>query len=41
MSPGKYTDGMPQLLYYDEGHEHVGVFKGMGVILEEHGFEGH
>jgi hypothetical protein len=40
MSPGKYTDGMLQSLYYDEGHEHAGVFKGMGVILEEHGFEG-
>jgi hypothetical protein len=40
MSPEKYADGTPQSLYYDEGHEHAGVFKGMGVILEEHGFEG-
>jgi hypothetical protein len=40
MSSGKYADGTPQSLYYDESHEHVGVFKGMGVILEERGFEG-
>jgi hypothetical protein len=40
MSPGKYADGTPQSLYYDEGHEHAGVFKGMGVILEERGIEG-
>jgi hypothetical protein len=40
MSPGKYADGTPQPLYYDKGHEHAGVFKGMGVILEERGIEG-
>ena len=33
-----FTDGTPQSLYFPEGHERAGVFKGMAVILEEHGF---
>jgi hypothetical protein len=35
MGDGKFADGSPQSLYYPEGHKHAGVFKGMGVILEE------
>lgn len=40
MHGAMFSDGTPQLLYYPEGHELVGVFKGMGVILEERGFDG-
>ena len=39
MQDGKFADGSPQSLYYPEGHEHVGVFKGMAVILEECGYK--
>jgi hypothetical protein len=38
MSDAQFADGMPQLLYFPEGHERAGVFKGMAVILEERGF---
>ena len=31
-------DGTPQPLYFTEGHEHAGVFKGMAIILQEQGF---
>ncbi|KAG1884960.1 hypothetical protein F4604DRAFT_1952032 [Suillus subluteus] len=40
MGNGKFADGSSQSLYYPEGHERAGVFKGMGVILEERGYEG-
>ncbi|KAJ8593735.1 hypothetical protein M405DRAFT_730919 [Rhizopogon salebrosus TDB-379] len=40
MGDARFADGSPQSLYYPEGHERVGVFKGMGVILEERGYEG-
>jgi hypothetical protein len=39
MADGELPDGTPQCLYYPEGHERAGVFKGMGVILEERGYE--
>ncbi|KAG2153086.1 uncharacterized protein EDB93DRAFT_1239874 [Suillus bovinus] len=35
MGDGKFADGLPQSLYYLEGHKHAGVFKGMGMILED------
>ena len=35
----KFADGTPQSLYYLEGHELARVFKEMGVILEECGFD--
>jgi hypothetical protein len=38
MDDAQFADGTPQPLYFPEGHEHAGVFKGMAVILEEHGF---
>jgi len=31
-------NGHAQLLYFPEGHKHVGVFKGMAMILKEQGF---
>ena len=40
MCDRRYADGSAQSLYYPEGHELAGVFKGMGLILEERGFEG-
>jgi hypothetical protein len=40
MGDARFADGSPQSLYYPEGHERAGVFKGMGVILEERGYEG-
>jgi hypothetical protein len=38
MSPACFADGTPQPLYFPEGHEHAGAFKGMAKILEERGF---
>lgn len=38
MAPGTLPNGEPQSLYFPEGHPHVGVFKGMSVILQEQGF---
>jgi len=35
---GKFSDGSAQLLYFPDGHQHVGIFKGMKVILEECGY---
>jgi hypothetical protein len=35
----QFADGSAQSLYYPEGYGLAGVFKGMGVILEEHGFD--
>jgi len=39
MEPGCYADGEPQPLYFPDGHEKVGWFKGMAQILQEQGFE--
>lgn len=39
MVDGRFSDGSPQSLYYTEGPQ-MGVFKGMGVILEEQSFIG-
>ena len=38
MSNGNFADGSPQEFYFLTGHERVGTFKGMAVILEERGF---
>ena len=35
MEPGCYANGEPQLLYFPDGHEKVGWFKGMAQILQE------
>jgi hypothetical protein len=34
----KLADGTSQSLYWPEGHERAGMFKGMVVLLEEQGF---
>jgi transposase len=39
MQDAQFADGTPQPLYFPEGHERAGVFKGMAVILEERGFK--
>lgn len=39
MSNTVLPDGRVQELYFPEGHEQVGVFKGMVVLLKEHGFD--
>ena len=39
MSDARFADGTPQPLYFPEGHQHAGLFKGTAVILEERGFE--
>ena len=38
MADAKFSDGTSQPLYFPEGHERAGVFKGMAVILKERGF---
>ena len=38
MQDSVLTDGTVQSLYFPDGHERAGVFKGMAVILEERGF---
>ena len=38
MGNARFADGIPQPLYFPEGHECAGVFKGMAMILEEQGF---
>jgi hypothetical protein len=38
MVNARFADGCPQSLYWPEGHEHAGIFKGMAAILEECGF---
>ena len=40
MSNGTFADGTEQEFYFPEGHEKKGLFKGMGIILEERGFKG-
>jgi len=37
MCGATFADGSPQSLYYSEGHELAGVFKGMAAILHERG----
>ncbi|KAF8804896.1 hypothetical protein BYT27DRAFT_7225151 [Phlegmacium glaucopus] len=32
-------DGTVQSLYFPDGHEWAGIFKGMVIILEEHGYK--
>lgn len=39
MGDAHFADSAPQSLYFSEGHERAGVFKGMVKILEERGFE--
>ena len=39
MEPGCFANGEPQLLYFPNGHEKAGWFKGMTQILQERGFE--
>ena len=39
MEPGRYANGEPQLLYFLDGHEKAGWFKGMAQILQKQGFE--
>ena len=39
MGPGCYANGEPQPLYFPDGHEKAGWFKGMVQILQEQGFE--
>lgn len=38
MTPGRFSDGRPQSFYFPPGHPRAGIFKGMAVILEEHGY---
>jgi hypothetical protein len=38
MADARFADGNAQSLYFPEGHERAGVFKGMAVILQERGF---
>jgi hypothetical protein len=38
MCDAQFSDGRPQPLYFPEGHEYAGAFKGMQRILEERGF---
>jgi len=38
MCPVRFADGTPQELYFPDGHDRAGIFKGMAVILEERGF---
>jgi hypothetical protein len=37
MEDAVFANGEKQSLYFPEGHEHVGLFKGMAVILQERG----
>ena len=39
MQAGRYVNGEPQSLYFPDGHEKAGWFKGMAQILLERGFE--
>lgn len=38
MRNAQFADGNSQPLYFPEGHQRAGIFKGMAVILEERGF---
>ncbi|KAF9504372.1 hypothetical protein BS47DRAFT_1374400 [Hydnum rufescens UP504] len=37
MHPGKLLDGSMQSFYFSDSHKSAGQFKGMAVILQEHG----
>ena len=39
MSDAVLPDGTVQSLYFPDGHERAGIFKGMAVILEERGYK--
>jgi len=39
MSDGTLLDGTSQSLYFLNGYDHAGIFKGMVTILEEHRFK--
>lgn len=39
MADAQFLDGSPQSLYFPEGHERAGTFKGMEQILVERGYE--
>lgn len=39
MADATFSDGQTQSLYFPEGHERAGQFKGMAIILEERGFK--
>ena len=38
MADGEFADGTPQEFYYPVSHPQESIFKGMSVILQEHGF---
>ncbi|KIK80726.1 hypothetical protein PAXRUDRAFT_157910, partial [Paxillus rubicundulus Ve08.2h10] len=38
MANGRLSNGTPELLYFPDGHQHTGKFKGMAQILKEHRF---
>jgi hypothetical protein len=40
MANGKFQDGREQEFYFSDGHPQAGLFKGMAIILEEHGYMG-
>lgn len=40
MANGTFRDGHEQEFYFLEGHPQAGFFKGMALILEEHGYTG-
>jgi len=39
MGDAKFADGSPQKLYFPAGHERASIFKGMAMLLQEHGFD--
>jgi hypothetical protein len=41
MVDGEFADGTAQCLYYPDGHECVGYFKGMGVQPRQHEADPH
>jgi len=41
MVDGEFADGTAQCLYYPDGHERVGYFKGMGVQPRQHEADPH
>ncbi|CDO70198.1 hypothetical protein BN946_scf184905.g10 [Trametes cinnabarina] len=39
MGDARFRSGDPQPLYFPEGHARANIFKGMAIILKEHGFK--
>lgn len=39
MANAQFSNGSPQSLYYPDGHERAGVFKGMAEILTKRGYD--